>query len=181
MKKQTTKIPIYFNELRYNENVKSYEMKTSLEANIDLEVNKLLKSEGIVIKDKTDVINEFFKTIESVNSQKNPMELEGKKLVELYGLQLVNLDVMQKNYLKVKDVKQPKTEDFTIWAETPEEIKRFETATNLTEAINRLKPFFINKFGRVPLFELRKTFNGILDLNDELQALTPNVNFIKND
>jgi len=181
MKKALKKIPLAFNEKRYNDDVKLYENKLSLEAKIDLEVNKLLHSEGIVIENKTKAVEEFYNIFHELNKHRNPMELTGQRLTELHGLECINLDVMEKNYKTLAEVTEPKTEDYTVWAETETEIARFELATNLIESIFKLKPFFIKRIGRVPLFEIRKSFNGILDINDDLQILVPNINFVKNE
>jgi hypothetical protein len=181
MKKTLKKIPLAFNEKRYNDDVKLYGTKTTLEAKIDLEVNKLLHSEGIVIENKTKTVEEFYNIFHELNKHRNPMELTGQRLTELHGLECINLDVMQKNYKDLAEVTEPKTEDYTIWAETETEIARFELATDLVESIFKLNSHYKKTRGSFPLFEIRKTFNGILDINDDLQALVPNINFVKNE
>jgi hypothetical protein len=181
MKKALKKIPLAFNEKRYNDDVKLYENKLSMEAKIDLEVNKLLHSEGIVIENKTKTVEEFYNIFHELNKHRNPMELTGQRLTELHGLECINLDVMEKNYKPLAEITEPKTEDYTIWAETETEIARFELATNLIESIFKLNSHFKKNRGAFPLFEMRKTFNGILDIDTRAEVLIPNIRFVKNE
>ena len=172
-------VPIFFNENKFNDELKKFEQKLNLEADIDKEANRLLKTENVTLNDKTNSVDEFYKLVETINKDKNPMQLPGSKLIELFGLECINLDVLQKNYNKFKGVEKPLTDDYTIFATTPDELKRYDLTVNLIQAIEKLHPFFINKYGSVPLFQLRKLFNGALDVNEPLQVLTPCINYIK--
>jgi vacuolar-type H+-ATPase subunit I/STV1 len=180
MRKTPTKtIAIFFDEQKYKAHVSRYNDKLEAAAAVDREANRVLGTETLTIQDKAKAVDEFYKIVESINKDRNPMQLSGSKLVQLHGLETIQLDVLSKQFARLKDVEQPITEQYTIYASTPDELARYAQAATLTDAIRQLRPHFFLKRGSIPNFEIRKAFHGVLELNTELNELEPSVSFIK--
>ncbi len=179
MKKPTKPIAIFFDEKSYKAHVLQYNQKLEAAAAVDREANRVLGTETLTIQDKAKAVDEFYKIVESLNKDRNPMQLRGEKLVELHGLETIQLDVLSKQFARLKDVEEPTTERWTIYAETPDELARYAQAATLTDAIRQIRPHFFKTRGSVPNFEIQKVFRGILQINTKLNEIEPMVSFIK--
>lgn len=179
MKKQNP-IPVSFDEKRYTDHLLKFEKKTQLETAIDLEANRILGTETLTIQNKAAAVDEFYNVVESLNKDRNPMQLSGSKLVELHGLECIQLDVLSKQFAPLAAVEKPSIDQYTQYATTPEQLKRYQQAATLTDAIRQLRPHFFKTQGSIPNFEIRKAFKGVLELNPELNELEPAAAFILN-
>jgi hypothetical protein len=175
----TTKkrIPIYFDSIRFDKLSESYATKIDLEKKLNAEFKKLLTNPDLESLDYSSALDEFHKQLELGKKNQNTLELPGDKLAELLSIDLTAIRVFQARYINVKDAIQPKVDDFTEYAESPDELKRHAVCIEVIKALNSAKPFTEHFYNNVTLTRM---FNPLILWDSNSLQYIPNYIFIKN-
>ena len=162
IKEKVEKKEIFVDTEGFNREQSSYNKKKQLEQNIRFVVKKLTKqlTNSEFYK---DIPTNFYKAIEKAYKDSNPMKLKGEKLVELLEIDTTELFKLNNDYQQVKNAVEPSLTSFTIYAETREEIAKYNACNDLIEACKtmemyiKLFPFNIQQATKnAVLFDIRK-------------------------
>jgi hypothetical protein len=178
MKTTKKRIPINFRKELYDSRVNDFNNRIALQKLITNEIKKLTGADPIEIE-FSEAIKSFYKILEVQKAEVNTLGLTGEKLSELLSIDLSNLNELQREFLKVRFAEMPSIEAFTTYAETPEEIEKYEACQTLIKAIDVAK-IHLDKIGNFNYFKIKKALLPMLDYNDELQRFEQNNVFIKN-
>jgi len=137
IKEKVERKEIFVDTDGFNREQSSYNKKKQLEQNIRFLVKKLTKqlTNSEFYK---DIPTNFYKAIEKAYKNSNPMNLKGQKLVQLLEIDTTELFNLDRQYQAVKDAKEPSLVNFTEYAETSEEIAKYNACKNVIEACNTL-------------------------------------------
>jgi hypothetical protein len=171
--KQVLKI----NQQELKKALEIYDRKIATEMAIDAEFTRLLKDYDYSLKSLLEDPREYFYTaIEVVYSEQNTLKLSGLKLVELMQIDNSELIRLADGYEGLRQITKPKKDDFTDYAESPDEIKRLEYSKEYILLINR----FEKEFGRVfPREAMLSHSPQCVYFNHYLNTYEPNTNFVK--
>jgi hypothetical protein len=178
MKTTKKRIPINFRKELYDSRVNDFNNRIALQKLITNEIKKLTGADPIEIE-FSEAIKSFYKILEVQKAEVNTLGLTGEKLSELLSIDLSNLNELQREYLKVRFAEVPSIEAFTTYADTPEEIEKYEACQILIKAIEVAK-IHLDKIGNFNQYKIKKALLPMLDYNDELQRFEQNNVFIKN-
>jgi len=172
------KIPLQFNEWEYTNALMFYTEKTQLEKLLTAEVKKQL---GTAPSDFNfeDAEMEFYFQLELQKADINSLGLKGNKLAEVLSLSVDEIKRLQAKLKEYSHVIQPTIEDFTIYAETPEELKKYQNCINVIKAIGMVKDVLIKIKGTYYFNDLIVGFRPLLTWNVSTNNFEPNVQFIK--
>ena len=109
----------------------------------------------------------------SRHKENNPLKLSGRKLCELLEIDdtlIKNHSLQFKNYI---DVTKPRKDNFTLYAETDEELFRLDYVNRLIDILNETKDH-----RNIHRMEVLKVFGSIVKLNG-ISEYVPNPNFVK--
>jgi len=173
MKNQNT--PIYFNEQAYNEHLKQFQSMIDTKKQMIKEFKKLLNSQLEPINFE-NIVDEFYSCLELQKKEVNTMNLKGNKLASLLDINISNLLALQSNYNRYS-VDEPRIEIYTTYAETPEELEKYNSCLDVIKAIDKAK-IYTSPIGN--LNNILQAFNPMIGYNHAIQSFVPNVGFIKN-
>ena len=164
------KQPIYFNQHGYDHQLKNYGHRKQLEGFILTEFNKIGVKRFSFSK---DILETFYTAIEERHKENNPLKLSGRKLCELLEIDdtlIKNHSLQFKNYI---DVTKPRKDNFTLYAETDEELFRLDYVNRLIDILNETKDH-----RNIHRMEVLKVFGSIVKLNG-ISEYVVNPNFVK--
>ena len=162
IKEKVERKEIFVDTDGFNREQSSYNKKKQLEQNIRFVVKKLTKqlTNSEFYK---DIPTNFYKAIEKAYKDSNPMKLKGEKLVELLDIDTTELFKLNSEYKAIKDAKEPSLTEFTIYAETSQELAKYRACNDLIDACKTMemyiKIFPVNiqhATKNAVLFDLRK-------------------------
>jgi len=171
------RIPIHFDTIRFEKLSESYAAKIDLQKKLNAEFKKLLANPDLESINYSSALDEFHKQLEIEKKEQNTLDLPGDKLAELLSIDLTAIRVFQSRYINVKDAIQPKADDFTTYAESPDELKRHAVCIEVIKALNSAKPFTEHFYNNVTLTRM---FNPLILWDSNSLQYTPNYIFIKN-
>ena len=133
IKEKIEKKEIFVDTDGFNKKQSDYNRKKTIEKNIRFVVKKLTKqlTNSEFYK---DIPTNFYKAIEKAYKDSNPMNLKGEKLVELLEVDTTELFKLNNDYQQVKNAVEPSLTSFTIYAETSEEIAKYNACNDLIDA-----------------------------------------------
>jgi hypothetical protein len=155
----------------------SYATKIDLQKKLNAEFKKLLTNPDLESLDYSAALDEFHKQLEIEKKEQNTLDLPGDKLAELLSIDLTAIRVFQSRYINVKDAIQPKADDFTTYAESPDELKRHAVCIEVIKALNSAQPYINNYYNHVTI---NRMFNPLILWDSKSLQYTPNYIFIKN-
>ena len=121
------KIEVHFNKNQYSKDSLQFNKKLSIAQLINDEVRRLSKSDAdLKLNFLESPLSSFFDLMAVATP--NPMNLSGEKLVELQELDISQLKKLCNEWETVKDLKKPKKSDYTIYAQTKEQINKYNKA-----------------------------------------------------
>ena len=154
MKTTKKRIPINFRKELYDSRVNDFNNRIALQKLITNEIKKLTGADPIEIE-FSEAIKSFYKILEVQKAEVNTLGLTGEKLSELLSIDLSNLNELQREYLKVRFAEVPSIEAFTTYADTPEEIEKYEACQILIKAIEVAK-IHLDKIGNFNQYKIKK-------------------------
>ena len=174
IKEKIEKKEIFVDTDAFNRKQSDYSKKKTVEQNIKFLVKKLLKI-NIAPAFYKDIPANFYKAVEKAFKDSNPMKLKGEKLVELLDIDTTDLFKLNSEYNALKDAKEPSLTEFTIYAETSQELAKYKACNDLIDACKTME-MFIKVF---PVNIQHATKNAVLfDLRKN--KLIANHHWIKN-
>jgi hypothetical protein len=176
---KSKRIPISFRKELYEAKLNNFNTRMDLQKLIKNELKKLLGSEPIDIE-CSEALKSFYLNLERVKSEVNTLGLKGDRLADLLGIDLTNLKDLEREYRKVQLCEVPSVEAFTTYAETPDELEKWDACQLLIKAFEVAK-IHIDKQGAFNHYKVRNALLPMLIFNDHLQKFEPSNVFIKND
>ena len=176
---KSKRIPISFRKELYEAKLNDFNTRMSLQKLIKNEIKKLLGSEPIEIE-FSDALKSFYLNLERVKSEVNTLGLKGDRLADLLGIDLINLKDLEREYRKVQLCEVPSIEAFTTYAETSDELAKYDACQTLIKAIEGAK-IHLDKIGNFNAYKIKNALLPLLIYNDELQIFEASNVFIKND
>jgi len=154
-----------------------YDRKVATEMAIDAEFTRLIKDYDYSLKSLLENPREYFyASLEVVYKKQNTLSLKGDKLAELMQIDTNELLRLADGYEGLKHITKPNEDDYTDYAEEPDEIRRLEFSKQYILLINR----FEKQFGRVFPREAMLAFSPqCVYFNHYLNTYEPNTNFVK--
>lgn len=171
------KIPLHFRKESYDLKLQSYQRKLQLQKEIENEFKKTIEAPTTI--EYCDSLNCFYKMLEIQKKEQNSLGLTGEKLSELLSIDTSNIKQLQSEFIKLAMVENPSVEDFTTYAETTEEIEKYNMCIGLIKGINVAKNELQN-IGTFNHFKIFKAFAPLLVWDSEELKFIPNNVFIKN-
>jgi hypothetical protein len=165
------------NQQELKKALEAFDRKVATEMAIDAEFTRLVKDYDYSLKSLLENPRDYFYTaIEVVYSEQNTLRLSGLKLVELMQIDTSELLRLADGYEGLKHISKPKKDDYTDYAESPDEIKRLEYSKEYILLITR----FEKDFGRVfPREAMLSHSPQCVYFNHYLNTYEPNTNFVK--
>jgi hypothetical protein len=174
IKEKTDKKEIFIDSEGFNRKQAEYSKKKTIEQNIKFLVKKLLKI-NISSSFYKDIPANFYKAVEKAYKDSNPMNLKGEKLVSLLDMDTTELFKLNSEYKAIKNAKEPSMTEFTIYAETSQELAKYRACNDLIDACKTME-MYIKIF---PVNIQHATKNAVLfDLRKN--KLVANHHWIKN-
>ena len=173
------KIPLQFHEWEYSNAVMFYTEKTDLQKLLTAELKKQLSGTAPAEFDFTDAEQEFYKQLELRKADVNSLGLKGNKLAEVLSLSVDEIKRLQSKVTELKHVVLPTIEDFTVYAETDAEIKKYNECINVIKAIGTVKDVLVKIKGQYFHQDLIIGFRPLLSWNLTTSKFEPNVQYIK--
>jgi len=175
----TTKkrIPIHFDNIRFEKLNELYWTKIGLQKKIEQEFKKLLAKPDMSNIDYSNALDEFHTQLENEKKDQNTLSLPGDRLAELLAINTTNIASLQVEHAKVKDAVEPKANDFTLYAESADELKRHAVCIEVIKALNSAKPYTNNFYNHVTI---NRMFNPLILWDANALQYIPNYIFIKN-
>lgn len=135
---------IGFKQIEYNDALYTYESKKFLKEKIVKELKAL--NNNFSFKDCYNVVNEFYAHLEKTLKNSNPLKLKGTKLTELLELDLTNLEISVKNYVRTdqSNPMQPDVNDFIVYAESELELERFNDSNDFINVLRKFDKYELN-------------------------------------
>jgi hypothetical protein len=168
------KIAIDFNKIDFENQLQKYDYFESCKKAIDKEVNSLLE-EPIQVNEYSNCVDEFYNALELQKKEVNNLNLSPIKLAEVLERDTTRLKAMENEFRKLKPAEKPDEENFQTYAETPEEIDRFNNCVNLMKVIETFK-----QYGIKPNINLNRAFNNLIAFDLITNEIKYNIDFIKN-
>jgi len=169
----TKKIVIDFKKNTFESHQQKYEYFESCKKAINKEVNSLLET-PIQIKDFTNCVAEFFDALEIQKKKVNNLNLSSTKLAEVLELDVTRLQLMERE-ISILNPTKPDAEHYKTYAETEEEIERFNLCNDALKSIDALR-----KYGVTPNVNFAQAFKQIIYFDISGNTLKANIEFIKN-
>lgn len=137
IKEKVERKEIFIDTEGFNKRQSDYNKKKQLEQNIRFVVKKLTKqlTNSEFYK---DIPTNFYKAIEKAYKDSNPMKLKGEKLVSLMEINTTELFNLDRQYQAVKNATEPSLVHFTTYAETSEEIAKYNACMDVIKACNTM-------------------------------------------
>ena len=171
------KIPLHFRKESYDLKLQSYQRKLQLQKEIEIEIKKTIEAPTTI--DYLDSLNCFYKMLEIQKESQNSLGLTGEKLSELLSIDTSKINQLQSEYTKLAMLENPSVDDFTTFAETPEEIQKYNDCIDLIKAIQTAKTY-LDERGSFNYFKIYMAFLPMINWDSRLQKFEPNNQFIKN-
>jgi hypothetical protein len=168
---------VKFNHQEFKKAIDVFDKKVATEMAIDAEFTRLIKDYDYSLKSLLESpLDYFYASLEVVYKKQNTLSLKGEKLAELMQINTSNIMRLSNEYNSFRDVKKPTKEEYTQFAETPEEIKRLEYAKSYIALIKT----FENGLGRVfPKEAILSHSPQVIFFNFRDNSYEPNLNFVK--
>jgi ABC-type lipoprotein release transport system permease subunit len=129
--------------------------------------------------DFTEAEQEFYKQLEEQKKEANSLCLSGSKLAEVLSLSVDEIKRLQAKVTELKHVVLPTIEDFTVYAETDAEIKKYNECINVIKAIKTVKDVLKKIKGDYYFNDLIVAYRPLLTWNLTTNHFEPNVQYIK--
>ena len=123
----------------FNRKQADYNRKKQIEQNIRFLVKKLTKQTTSAEFYK-DIPTNFYKAVEKGFAKSNPMKLKGQKLVGLLDIDTSEIFNLDRQYQAVRKAKEPSMVEFTVYAETKEQLDKFNACQKFINAYKELEP-----------------------------------------
>lgn len=130
---------IYIDSEGFNRKQADYNRKKQIEQNIRFLVKKLTKQTTSAEFYK-DIPTNFYKAVEKAHQNNNPMKLKGEKLVALLDIDTSEIFNLDRQYQSVRKAIEPSLTEFTVYAETQEQLDKFNACKEFIDAYKNLEP-----------------------------------------
>jgi hypothetical protein len=167
------KITIDFNHAQFEKHQQQFEHYESCKKAISKEVNSLL-DEPIQIKDFTNCVWEFYEALQEQKKSTNNLNLSPIKLAEVLERDVTRLKVMETEILRLNPTK-PEADNYKIFAETPDEIDRYNICNKAINVIDEFSKYNIQKN-----VHFTHAYSGLIYFDLIEYKMKPNIDFIKN-
>jgi hypothetical protein len=155
-----------------------YSNKIETQKKIKSEVRKYLPKFRINDAFFNDVLQNFCNELTETYKKQNTLNLSGEKLAQLLEFDLSNLINYSEAYKKLKHIKSPSIDKYTIYTETEEELKKLNICNSIIELLKKVETDLELK--AYP-FEIEKAFKRIITFNIRTNEYEVNWRYIKNE
>ena len=167
---------IEFREDSFNIAKEEHHKKMEASKELDHEIQVLTGHKGTIDKKGffENPMSMVYKLIEDKYIEKNTLGLSGKKLAEMLELRVNPVIAALEKYSQYKDIEDPVKENYTTYAETPDEIEKLKKIKKAIGAINDL-----SKITHVYANHIVQGTSGAITADLRDTRLRPNVSWIK--
>lgn len=167
---------IEFREDSFNIAKEEHQKKTKARKEVDHEIQVLTGHKGAIDKKGffENPMSMVFLLIKDKYIEKNTLVLSGQKLAEMLELRVNPVIAALEKYSQYKDIEDPIKENFTTYAETPDEIDKLKKIKKAIDAINDL-----SKITHVYTNHIVQVTSGAITADLRDTRLRPNVRWIK--
>lgn len=173
--------PIKFKKESYDKHLERYNKKEEVKAQLKTELLNIVGDKYEVEDDKLfkDPIGYLYECIEHRYKKQNVMLLSGFKLAELMQIDIDAFRVLAYKFNNdhKAPINEPNVEDYTVYAETEDEIKRLEYC----ESLIQLYEEFEDEYGGrvIPRQAIISLTPQVIFFNYTNNTFEPNIHFIK--
>ena len=164
---------IFIDTEAFNNEQNNYNRKKQIELEIRKEIKRLTK-QTVSSSFYRDITENFYKLIERTYKNSNPMNLKGRKLVMLLDIDTTTILNLDRQYQSYKNAIEPSLVKHTIYAETPEELKRYNACMKVINACKEL-----NKYIKVFPVNVQQASSNAIRFNMRDNKLVVNHRWIK--
>ena len=130
---------IYIDSEGFNRKQADYNRKKQIEQNLRFLVKKITKQTTSAEFFK-DIPANFYKAVEKGFEKSNPMKLKGQKLVMLLDIDTSEIFNLDRQYQSVRKAIEPSLTEFTVYAETQEQLNKYNACKEFIDAYKNLEP-----------------------------------------